>query len=156
MYNLKKGKGTYKGLIGECLFKLTRRYLVLTKFFNKNKYLKIFEDKLSEQERNFINKNWFSIDAIDFDYTKKPRKIVLYEIKTRNKQPNPKPHWVEKMTLATHNMYNEALKLGFEVKIANVWLYDDWNYDIEIKNFNEAKYCIDKPKIYDKSEYWAT
>ena len=150
MYNLKKGKGTYKGLIGECLFKLTRKYLVLPKFFNKGKYLKIFESKLSEKEKNFINKNWFSIDAIEFDYTTKPRKVVLFEIKTRNKYIDPNPNWGQKMTLATCNMYNEALNIGFNVKVATVWLHDNWNYHIEIVDFNQARYSIDKPKIYDK------
>lgn len=59
MYNLKRGKGTYKGLIGECMFKLTRRYLVVTKFFNKNKYLSIFGEKFSKKEKDFIEKIGF-------------------------------------------------------------------------------------------------
>jgi|TARA_B100001971_G_C17941715_1_gene407991 hypothetical protein len=150
MYNFKQGKGTYKGLIGECLFKLTRRYLILTTFFNKNKYLKIFGNKFSEQEKCFINQNWFSIDGIEFDYSKTPRKVILFEIKTKNYYLNPKPNWIPKMTLATHNMYNETLKVGLDVKIAIVWLYNNWDYDIEIKDFNQANYCIDKPKRYDR------
>ena len=79
------------------MFKLTRRYLIVTKFFNKNKYFKIFGEKLSEQEKNFIDKNWFSIDAIEFDYTKNPRKVVLFEIKTRNKYTTSKPNWNSKI-----------------------------------------------------------
>ncbi len=152
MYNLKEGKGSYKGLIGECLFKLTRKYLVVTKFFNKNKYFGIFGEKFSEQEREFIDKNWFSIDAIEFDYTQKPRKVVLFEIKTRNKYAKPKSNWKNKFTLATHNMYNNAESLGFNVKIATVWLLDDWNYNIEIEDFKDATYSIDRPKTYDKKD----
>ena len=150
MYNLKKGKGTYKGLIGECLFKLTRKYLVNTKFFNKDKYLKIFGDKFSKQERDFINKNWFSIDAIGFDYSKYPRKVVLFEIKTMNKLLSPRYNWLPKMTLVTHNMYKEAFNMGFDVKVATVFLCDDWDYEVEIKNFDDVQYYIDKPKKYDK------
>lgn len=150
MYNLKEGKGTYKGLIGECLFKLTRKYLVVTKFFNKNKYFEIFGEKLSIEERNFISQNWFSIDAIEFDYTQNPRKIILFEIKTKNKYSNPKSNWEIKMTLATHNMYNQALKIGFDVKVVIVWLLDNWEYDIEIQNFKDNHYYIDKPKKYDR------
>ena len=150
MYNLKDGRGTYKGLIGECLFKLTKKYAVVTKFFNKNKYFQIFGEKFSEKEREFIDRNWFSIDAIDFDYIKNPRKVVLFEIKTKNKYNNPKPNWIPKMTLATHEMYKEALSIGFDVKVATVWLHENWNYEIELLDFASANYCIDKPKKYDK------
>lgn len=150
MHNLKKCTGTYKGLIGECLFKLTRRYVIVTKFFNKKKYFEIFKDKFSIEEKEFIDRNWFSIDALEFDYSQKPRKIILFEIKTKNKIYNPKYFWPPKMTLATHKMYNEALSKGFDVKIAIVRLLDDWNYDVEIIDFSRDNYYIDKPKKYDK------
>lgn len=54
------------------------------------------------------------------------------------------------MTLATHNIYHEALKIGFDVKVVVVWLYKNWSYDIGIQEFNKFRYCIDKPKEYDK------
>ncbi len=150
MYNLKKGKGTYKGLIGECMFKLTRRYLVLTQFWNKNKYFDTFGDKLSREQKEFIDKNWYSVDGIEFDYSKRPPKAMLFEIKTMNKKINPKPHWINKMTLATHKMYNDAIKIRFDVRIVTVLLLDDWNYEIKITDFSKAKYYIDKPRKYDK------
>lgn len=153
MYNLKKGKGTYKGIIGECLFKLTRRYLIITKFFNKSKYFFLFGSKLSENEKEFLSKNWFSIDGIEFDYSKYPRKVVLFEIKTLNdcyinslKGINRIP----KFTSATYEMYTEAMTKGFDVKVAIVWLKDNWQYDVEIVDFDKCKYLIDKPKLYDK------
>lgn len=153
MYNLKRGIGTYKGTIGECLFKLTRRYLIVTKFFNKNKYFSIFGGRLLEKERNFLDENWFSIDALEFDYSTKPRKIVLFEIKTLNDFYYSKLNGlnrIPKLTLATVNMYKEALDIGFEVKIAIVWLKENWDYDIEIVDFSKCKYLVDKPKKYDK------
>ena len=151
MYNLRVPGGTYKGIIGECMFKLTRRYLILPKFFNKFKYFKIFSDRLSLEEKNFLNKYWFSIDALEFDYSKKPRKIVLFEIKTIS---NPsfcdhKPEEMIKMTLATHNIYTEAKSLGFDVKIAIVELLDNWNYEVELVDFDKCNYYVDKPKKYD-------
>jgi len=155
MYNLKRGRGSYKGLIGECLFKLTRKYLIVTKFFNKNKYFYIFGDKLSEEEKDFIEKNWFSIDAIELDYTKNPRKVILFEIKTLNDYGENvlrKNIWLPKMTLATSDMYKEALKRGFDVKVAIIWLKDNWNYSIELTDFEKANYIIDKPKQYDKNK----
>lgn len=157
MHNLKRGKGTYKGLVGECLFKLTRKYLIVTKFFNKNKYFDIFSNKLSKEEKDFLDKNWFSIDAIEFDYLKKPRKIVLFEIKTFNDYGDytiRESNWLPKMTLATSDIYKEALRKGFDVKVAIVWLKENWDYDVEIVDFDKFKYVIDKPKRYDKSGYF--
>jgi hypothetical protein len=151
MNNLKEGKGTYKGLIGECMFKMTRPYLIVTKFFNKRKYFEIFGNKFSKFENEFIDKNWFSIDAIEINYSIKPRKVVIYEIKTVNEYKNPNLHWGIKMTLSTHKIYNEALKLGFDVKFAIVHLLDNWNYEIEIVDFDKLDYYIDKPKPYDKN-----
>lgn len=150
MYNLKKEfRGTFKGLIGECMFKLIRKKLILTQYFNKNKFLKIF--KLSNKEKVFLEKNWYSIDGIEFDYSKKPRKITLYEIKTLNKSFKIKPLWnIPTMTLNTHNLYNEALNLGFDVKLAIVKLYDNWDYEVMIEDFKKKNYCISKSRKYDK------
>ena len=152
MYNLKEKTGTYKGLIGECLFKLTRHYLILTRYFNKNKYLTVLGDKLSKEEKEFIDKNWFSLDAIEFDYQQTPRKVVLFEIKTLNKQYNPNTFWLPKISSSEYNIYKEALTLGFDVMVAFVNLLDDWNYSVEIKNFDDVQFSIDKPKLYDKKE----
>ncbi len=57
------------------------------------------------------------------------------------------------MTLATHKLYLEAIALGFIVKIAEVTLFSDWNYDIKLINLEKYNYCIDKPKKYDNSEF---
>lgn len=153
MYNLKKVSGSYKGWIGECLFKVTRKYVILTRFFSKNKYFKIFEDKLTNDEKQFLDKNWFSIDALEFDYTKLPRRLVLYEVKTLNDYFNSKLNGlnrIPKITLNSYKMYTEALVRGFDVKVVFVWLRNSWNYDIEIFDFNKCKYYVDKPKLYDK------
>ncbi|MBW2986507.1 hypothetical protein KY333_04010, partial [Candidatus Woesearchaeota archaeon] len=90
----------------------------------------------------------FSIDAIKISFDK-GKKIYLYEIKTKNKYQKPRSYWKIKFTQSTVNIYREALKLGFEVKIAIVWLLDDWNYEIQFQDFKTADYCIDKPKKYD-------
>ena len=48
------------------------------------------------------------------------------------------------------SMCNKTLNIGFDVKVATVWLHDNWNYDIELKNFVKTDYYIGKPKRYDK------
>lgn len=149
MYNLKKGKGSFKGLIGECMLKLTDKYLVITRFFNKQKYFTIFGRYLSHAQAEFVDKYWFSIDAIKISFENKTKTVYLYEIKTRNNYSCIKPHWRTKFTQSTIDIYTEALRIGFNVKIATVWLLDDWNYEIELEDFKKADYCIDKPKRYD-------
>ncbi len=145
MYNLKKGSGTFKGLIGESMFKLTRKSAFLVRFHSKKTFLEKYQGILSLEQKLFLNKNWYSLDSIEVV----GNKILLYEIKTRNKYHTPL-YFKPKMTLETHYLYNEAKKLGFLTKMATVWLFDDWNYDVEINDLEENSYCIDKPKLYDK------
>lgn len=155
MYNLKRGKGTYKGLIGECLFKLTNEKVIITKFFNKNKFFYIFEKRLSLDEKNFLDKNWYSIDAIEIDYSQKPQKIILYEIKTLNDFYYEKLNGLNRIPLFTEytsKMYKEAINNGFIVKIAIIWLKDNWDYVVELEDFSKANYQISKPRKYDRKE----
>ncbi|MFA5173982.1 MAG: hypothetical protein WC438_02255 [Candidatus Pacearchaeota archaeon] len=151
MYNLKEGKGTYKGIIGECLFKLTRRYLILTKFFNRVKYLEIFSWFFDEPKITFLKENWYSIDAIELDY--KNKKPILFEIKTLNDFYYAKLNGINRIPLfsqSTIDIYKKALDLGFEIKIAKIWLKKDWNYNVEITDFEDTNYIVSKPRRYDK------
>lgn len=76
--------------------------------------------------------------------------MVLYEIKSLNKIENRKFFWTPKITYSTKMIYNEAIHMGFDVRMAIVWLYDDWDYDIEIEEFKQVRCCVDMPKKYDK------
>lgn len=153
MYNLKRGRGTYKGIIGECLFKITRKYLILTKFFNKNKYLEIFGKNFTEIEKKFIKENWYSLDSIEISFSKN-KKVTLFEIKTLNDFYYKKIGGINRLPIFTEStiqIYKKALELGFDVKVAIIWLKKDWDYDIEIIDFDKCKYLIDSPKKYDKN-----
>jgi len=148
MYNLKDCGGTFKGLIGECMFKLTDKDIIITRFFNRLKYLEVFGKYLDKKQAIFISKNWYSLDAVKLSFVNGEKKIILYEVKTRNVY-NRKIFSKPKMTLETHKLYNTAKSLGFVTKLATVWLHDCWIYDIEINELNKNLYCIDKPKKYD-------
>lgn len=153
MNNLKKFGGTYKGIVGECMFKLTRKYLILTKFFNKNKYFHIFGSRLSPEEKSFLDLNWFSIDALEFDYSKKPRKIVLFEIKSLNDFFYNDLNGINRIPQFSRNsyqMYKKALEKGFDVKVAIVWLKDNWDYEVEIIDFDKCESIITEERRYDK------
>ncbi len=151
MYNLRTGGGSFKGIIGEYMFKLPNKNVVLTRFFNKPKYFSIFGKYFTPKQLSFLQENWYSIDAIDIVFNNGAKEVILYEIKTRNKYYSNLP-FKPKMTLETHHLYHQAKQLQFITKIATIWLYDNWDYDIEISDFDERYYCVDRPKPYDKNK----
>ncbi len=150
MYDLRSLNGSYKGYAGECMFKLTRKWAVLLKFWNKNKYFSIFEKYLSFEQCKFIAKYWNSIDSIEISFTNKKKEIILYEIKTKNVY-RKKIHYKLKITKNIVDIFSEAKSLGFLTKSAIVLFYDNWNYSVEIEDFDQSKFYIDKLKIYDKA-----
>jgi len=149
MFNVKQDGGTFKGIIGECMFKLTDKNVVITKFFNKKKYFSIFERHLTNEQYDFLDEYWYSIDAIDIVYNGNNKRIFLYEIKTRNKY-HKDLHFKPKMTYETHIIYNNSKSVGFIPKLVTVWMLDNWEYTVEIVDFDEKEYSIDKPKNYDR------
>ncbi len=144
MYNLKSYNGSFKGIIGEYMFKLTSKNAVLIRFFGKQKYFTIFGKYLTHAQQEFLKENWYSIDAIEISHGKP----ILYEVKTKNRYKMPL-HFKPKMTPATHDIYIAAKSLGFIVKIALVELIENWDYEVTILDFDIRYYCIDKPKVYD-------
>jgi len=62
MYHLKKIKGTFKGIAGECMFKATRNVFI-TRFFQIEFILRKFREILNEEQIEFITHNWLSFDA---------------------------------------------------------------------------------------------
>ncbi|MBI3031889.1 hypothetical protein HYY69_00290 [Candidatus Woesearchaeota archaeon] len=156
MFNVKKFNGTFKGIIGECMFKLATPQITLTNFYPKHRFLAYFDDMLTKEQIAFLIEHWDSIDAIQannigIDKNDKYN-FTFYEIKTRNTYPQ-KLSFKPKMTLETHRVYHTAKKIGFLSKLATVWLEDNWNFKVEITEFDEKYYCIDKPKKYDKKIY---
>ena len=149
MYDLKKMYGSFKGVIGEYMFKLTNKKAVLTRFHGLNKYFQMYSRHFTPSQIRFLKGNWYSIDAIEiaFDNGKMP---TIYEIKTKNKYRKFllfKP----KITLASYEVYTKAKNLGFVVKLAIVELAENWEYDVTILDFDRKYLCIDKPKQYDNS-----
>ena len=145
MYNLKN----QKGIVGECMFKLTRKWLILTQYMGANNYLFRFERYYTDEQKEFLKLNWYSLDGVEIEYEKGGEKRVLYEIKTKNQYARDlgyKP----KTTASTYKLYMQAQKLGFEVRLAIIFLKNDWEYDILIEDFNSQNIYIDKPKKCDK------
>lgn len=127
------------------MFKLTRKNLFLTRFHPKHKILNLMSKFLTHEQRTFLENDWYSIDGLELI----DNKIVLYEIKTRNRYKIPIKH-KPKTTSYTIDLYSNAIKLGFIVKTVFVWLEDNWDYSLEIEDFNPKTLYKDKAKAYDK------
>ena len=56
------------------------------------------------------------------------------------------------MTRATHIIYEYAKNLGFNISLVTIWLEHNWNYIIQLSEYNQKNYCIDKPKKYDNKK----
>lgn len=150
MHNLKAMGGTYKGLIGEYMFKLTRKWAVLNKCWKPDRYLLTFSKYYNTEQINFIRNNWHSLDSLEITYKKGFKENRLYEIKTKNmyRKLMFKKH---KITRAALDMYIQAQKMGFSVYLAEVFFLDDWNYHVKIKPFAGDLFFVDEMKKYDKA-----
>ena len=145
MYNLKRLNGTFKGNIGECMFKLTRHNFFLTRFHSKNETLNKVSEYLTSEQKRFLRSNWYSIDGFEVIN----RCVVLYEVKTRNRHKTARLY-KPKTTLAEVMMYRIARNIGFKVRIVNVWFEDNWDFSVQINEYNENEFYVDKPKPYDR------
>jgi hypothetical protein len=47
-------------------------------------------------------------------------------------------------------LYDLAKKLGFVIISITIHFEDDWNYEVEEKEFDPTDFYIDSPKRYDK------
>ncbi|MFP4119194.1 MAG: hypothetical protein ACLFTH_04020 [Candidatus Woesearchaeota archaeon] len=138
--------GTFKGTVGELMFKMSDKNIICSRFFSYKKFSYYFYRYFTEEQNKFIKDNWYSFDALKV----RNKELILYEVKTKNIYRKGELSYRPKMTKSTVNMYTSAKKLGFKVMLAFVKLKTDWQYEIELKEFSEENYCIDKAKKYDK------
>jgi len=148
MYNLKDIGGTYKGLIGEFMFKSTRKWSVLMKCWNNEKYFRTFGKYFNSSQIHFIQQNWHSHDCLEIFFNNGKKELRMYEIKTKNE--NKRLHYKPKITQSTLILYQEAEKIGFHVYLAQVVLKEVWNFDTHLERFAPELFVLDKPKLYDK------
>lgn len=149
MKNLKECNGTYKGLIGECMFKLKQKNAVINKYWNKRKYFEIFGQHLTNKQMEFLNDYWHSLDAVEINFKIGQKKKVIYEIKTINAYKR-RQYLKPKINHSSILLYQKALSLGFEVQLAYVCLHEDWKFSIEFVEFSKDNCYVNWTKTYDK------
>lgn len=155
MHNLKEQKGTFKGLIGECMFQMTRQYAFLTRFHPKWKFFNAANKYLTHEQKQFIDKKWYSLDSIEIRFIDNNPEVFLYEVKTQNRLHNRPYWWKPKITQTTAVIYEQAIKLGFCVKLAVVEFQENWNFAVKILDYTPDHYSVDKLKKYDRDDVMA-
>jgi hypothetical protein len=138
MYNLKDLKGTYKGLIGECLFHLVNKNALVTRLINKELILRRLD--IDKTIKDFIYNNLMTFDCIEWG-----EKIKIYEIKTFKEMffVNYKKL---KMTRNSYNTYLNAMNRGIECNAVFIILLKNWNFKIFLKSINKANFYIFSPE----------
>ncbi len=146
MHNLKRKGGTFKGLAGECMFKLSRGNVLLTRFHSRKKELEWMSKYLTKEQADFLFRYWYSLDALNIEKDEKGMYLChLYEVKMRNDTS-----WKKLcITKSSFRLYLEAIKLGFKISQAEVILFHNWNYEVVLSRFDPGSYHISARKIYD-------
>ncbi len=140
-YDLRRQNIKLKSEIGEIIAKNRIPYLHLRREHRRDYLDQNFPfGYLPSKPKQFLKENWFSIDAFRFKSTNHNFvNLELFEIKLRSYYPNLRREaYIPDMTSRELAIYKKAVKEGFEVFIAVIWLYDDWRYDVSIENFKSA------------------
>lgn len=145
MFCAKRIKRTGKGIMGECMFQSTRKNCFMTRFIPLSFIFRKFGELLSAEQKHFLEENWLSFDAIEFG-----KSIVLYEVKTKNFENKSYRFCITENTVA---ILEKAKKLGFDTKIALVFLQDNWMFSVQFTDFNKREFWIHTNNAYDKKKY---
>lgn len=145
MLNFQKITGTYKGTIGELMFGMYDNDVTLTCISNRNKYISSYYNTLTGKQKDFLESNWKTIDAIKF----RDGKFIIYEVKMKN--------WYRvdlkykfKITKNSYDAYKYAETIGFSVKLVIVRLFQYWEFAVCVKDFLDMFLYVDSEKNYDK------
>ncbi|MBW3004135.1 hypothetical protein KY337_06255 [Candidatus Woesearchaeota archaeon] len=137
------------GAVGEAIACRHLKYAYRTRSNSSLNFRRL--DKLPDDILKFLRKNWFHFDVISL-----ADPIRLYEVKTRKKfnfRLGPL-YSREKITKESYDAYMQAKELGIDSKVVIVRLLKDWQYTVEIKEFEELRWWIDKrKKLYSGRRY---
>ncbi|MEA3430287.1 MAG: hypothetical protein U9R08_03365 [Nanoarchaeota archaeon] len=94
--------------------------------------------KINQEQKAFIKKYWKYIDIIRFNNHKQI--VDIYEIKSRKFQHiSWKTHSISEFML---KLYKEAIRLGMKIKVFNIELHENWNFDFTVKEFSESDFAV--------------
>src|SRR3989344_717003 len=150
MPNLKAGNYTLRGKIGELI---ARSHIPFSsrvqELSPKYLYKRFSFGFIPTEKRAFLIRNWRSFDLIRLVTSGEGTKlenIEIYEVKTQSSNREHKLEITEKSLM----VYKQAKKLGIIPKSVKIIFNNEWEYEIEIKNFEEDDFSINNGS--EKSE----
>jgi hypothetical protein len=146
MENLLRYNGTCKGIIAECMFKLMKRYALLTKIMNKYSYVRKYRFFFTDRQKDFLLTHWDSLDAIEINMAHK--QLILYEIKAMNAYRTTLAY-AQKLSPNARWVYSKAERLGFHIKVATVYFHENWDLEVLLEAYDESDFSIDRPNQID-------
>ncbi len=129
------------------MFRIVNNQAIINRFFDKRRCLEYFSQYLTQEQFNFLYEKWSSIDAFEVD--KNNQKIILYEIKIRAEEYK-NMNYALRLSPRIVEIYKEAPTLNFTTKLAIVWFSSNWEYYVEIKDFDQGNYYIDYSQNYKR------
>jgi hypothetical protein len=162
MLSVREFKGSYKGLIGECLFKFKHKYAVLTQLANPDTYLEKRPYTLPKEMIAFLKSNWTRIDAFEvlLNHDMSLLAVNIFEIKTRNQYKYILPGHVElRVSPEVDKAMKSAKEYGIGAYLAKVMLFDDWRFDVEIISYDSAPVTVCEQPNYSErkaSDRWCS
>ncbi|MFH1769971.1 MAG: hypothetical protein ABH828_00255 [archaeon] len=141
MNSLKKASGTFKGLAGECMFRIEKNNTILTHFQPKEHAEKQLREVYTKEQIIFLLENWDTIDAINTKKTK------IYEIKTMSCDYGK---YKIRIMANCHNTLLKAHKIGIKPILAKIKLEEDWLYKVVETDYLQEDCQIVVPSKYNK------
>ena len=137
MVNLRDINGKLKGDLGEVIFTHIQKYAHRAKF-DSNYWFDTFKYEIPLIFKVFLRENWGTIDAFEFILeNNKIANIIIYEIKTTKSSR-------KKQCLTSNSLkfYQFCQTQGYLVKSVTVIFKENWNVQINIRDFKEYNYTI--------------
>jgi hypothetical protein len=141
MNSLKKASGTFKGLIGECMYRIENPRIILTHFQPKELAIRQLREIYDDKQIAFIFANWDTIDAIATNET------TVYEIKTRCGDYGK---YKLRVMANCHNTLKKAARIGITPKLIKVIFEEDWLFRVEETDYLDEHLEVIVPKKYNK------
>ncbi|MBD3313849.1 hypothetical protein GF345_05390 [Candidatus Woesearchaeota archaeon] len=149
MLNLKKSHPNLKGRLGETIAQFHIKHsfkptddLILEKMTKKW--------NIDKEKLEFIKSNKWTLDLIKFDLEDNPNSIIIYEVKLINYPQHPDYPKALKITSNELNVLKSAKKKGIDVKVVKIMLFDNWEYNLKIYDFEPHRFIICDAGKYSK------
>ncbi|MFW5746403.1 MAG: hypothetical protein ACOCWQ_02515 [Nanoarchaeota archaeon] len=132
--------------MGETIFLCLNKYAHGTKYDSYDWLDKLKHLSIPDHITEFLKDNWATIDVFELqsDVENMVNNVILYEIKTVNYYATKGVNYGKRPFLTKNSLafYQMALEKGYSVKSVYIILFDNWNFDVSIQDFDVSDFTI--------------